>query len=98
MKSLSIALKDTLIAFRDRNALMLMFAAPLMIALVMGLAFGGAANDTSPISEIPVVIVNFDEGDLGGQFAEIITSIEVNTTLSGHTSANARKIASSLFP
>lgn len=80
MKTLSIAIKDTLITFRDRSALLMMLAAPLVIALVMGLAFGGAADDTSPISQIPVVIVNQDEGDLGAEFAGILADIRVNTT------------------
>ncbi len=79
MKTLYIAFKDTIITFRDRNALLLMIAAPLIIALVMGLAFGGSADDTTPISRIPVVVVNQDEGDLGVEFARIIENIEVNT-------------------
>ena len=80
MKTLSIALKDTLITFRDRSALLLMLVAPLVIALIMGLAFGGSAEDTSPISRIPVVVVNQDEGELGTEFVNVIVGIEVNTT------------------
>ena len=80
MKTLNIALKDTLITFRDRSALLLMLVAPLVIALIMGLAFGGAADDTSPISRIPVIVVNQDEGDLGAEFGNVIAGIEVNTT------------------
>ncbi len=80
MKTWTIALKDTLIRFRDRNAILLMIAAPLLIALVMGAAFGGQNGDTSPIYEIPVVLINADEGDLGQEFLDILTSIEVETT------------------
>lgn len=80
MKMLNIAWKDTLIAFRDRSALLLMLVAPLVIALIMGLAFGGAANDTSPISRIPVVVVNQDDGELGTEFTNVILGIEVDTT------------------
>jgi ABC-2 type transport system permease protein len=80
MKTWTIALKDTLIRFRDRNAILLMIAAPLLIALVMGAAFGGQNGDTSPIYEIPVVLVNADAGDLGQNFTDIITGIEVETT------------------
>jgi len=79
MKTWHIALKDTLIRFRDRNAILLMIAAPLLISLVMGAAFGGEGTDNTPIYEIPVVIVNTDEGDLGENFVEIITGIEVDT-------------------
>lgn len=80
MKTWTIALKDTLIRFRDRNAILLMIAAPLLIALVMGAAFGGQNGDTSPIYEIPVVLINADEGDLGQEFLDILTSIKVETT------------------
>ena len=80
MKTWSIALKDTLIRFRDRNAILLMIAAPLLIALVMGAAFGGQTGDTSPIYEIPVVLVNADTGDLGTEFTGILTGIPVETT------------------
>ncbi len=79
MKAWSIAIKDTLIAFRDRNAILLMIAAPLLISMIMGAAFGNQSGDISPISEIPLIFVNLDEGDLGENFADIITSIEVDT-------------------
>lgn len=80
MKTWTIALKDTLIRFRDRNAILLMIAAPLLIALVMGAAFGGQNGDTSPIYEIPVVLINADTGDLGQNFTDILTGINVETT------------------
>lgn len=79
MKSWTIAIKDTLIAFRDRNAILLMIAAPLLIGMVMGAAFGEQNGDISPISEIPLIIVNADEGELGTTFAEILASIDVET-------------------
>ena len=79
MKTWTIALKDTRIRFRDRNAILLMIAAPLLISFVMGAAFGGLGGDSSPIYEIPLVIVNADEGELGENFAAILTGIEVET-------------------
>ena len=79
MKSWTIALKDTLIAFRDRNAILLMIAAPLLIGMIMGAAFGNMSGDISPISEIPLIIVNMDEGDLGATFVEVLASIDVET-------------------
>ena len=78
MKTWSIAIKDTLIALRDRNAIMLMIAAPLLISMIMGAAFGNQSGDISPISEIPLIFVNLDEGVLGENFTDIITSIEVD--------------------
>jgi ABC-2 type transport system permease protein len=80
MKTLAIALKDTLTRFRDRNAILLMIAAPLLISLVMGAAFGGQGAAASPISEIPLIIVNADEGGLGADFAAIYAEIQVDTS------------------
>ncbi|MBT3322494.1 MAG: ABC transporter permease [Anaerolineae bacterium] len=80
MKPWTIALKDTLIAFRDRNAILLMIAAPLMISMIMGAAFGNMGGNTSPISEISLIIVNADKGELGKNFTEIISSIDVESS------------------
>ncbi|HEB66036.1 MAG TPA: ABC-2 transporter permease [Chloroflexi bacterium] len=79
MKPLTLALKDTLTRFRDRNALLYMLAAPLMIGLIMGAAFGGQNDGSSPIYAIPVAVVNADEGDLGQTFADILSDILVET-------------------
>lgn len=79
MKAWTIAIKDTLIAFRDRNAILLMIAAPLLISMIMGAAFGNQGGDISPISEIPLILVNLDKGDFGDNFAKIITTIDVDT-------------------
>ncbi|HIE24557.1 MAG TPA: ABC transporter permease [Anaerolineales bacterium] len=79
MKSWTIALKDTLIAFRDRNAILLMIAAPLLIGMIMGAAFGNLSGEVSPISEISLIIVNADEDDLGTTFVEVLSSIDVET-------------------
>jgi ABC-2 type transport system permease protein len=79
MKAITIAIKDTLIRFRDRNAILLMIAAPLLISAVMGLAFGGQGQGASPISEIPLIVVNADAGELGERFAGVLAEIEVDT-------------------
>ncbi len=79
MTVLTITLKDTLLRFRDRNALLLMLAAPLLIGLIMGAAFGGQDNGASPVYAIPVAVVNADEGDLGATFVDILAGIEVET-------------------
>jgi ABC-2 type transport system permease protein len=76
MKIWTIAWKDTTIRFRDRNALILMVAAPLVLSAIIGSAFGGFLNgsDPAPISAIPVLLVNQDDGEMGQQFATILTS------------------------
>ena len=70
-----IAYKDTLIRFRDRNGILLMLVAPLVLAAIMGAAFGGFGGDApAPISDIPIVIINQDSGDLGQAVVDILKS------------------------
>ncbi|MBA3470356.1 MAG: ABC transporter permease [Herpetosiphonaceae bacterium] len=76
MKALTIAWKDTLIRFRDRNALLLMLLAPLVISGIMGAAFGDQAA-TPTISNIPLVVVNQDQGVLGQRFIEVLNTGEL---------------------
>lgn len=78
MKIWSIAWKDTLIRFRDRNALILMLAAPLILSLIIGSAFGGfiSGNDPTPFDAIPVLFINQDEGALGDELLSILTTNE----------------------
>ncbi len=79
MKPTAIALKDTLLRFRDRNALLYMLAAPLLIGLIMGAAFGGQDDGTSPVYALPVAVVNADDGPLGQTFVDILGDIRVET-------------------
>ena len=76
MKIWTIAWKDTLIRFRDRNALILMLAAPLLISAIIGSAFGGfvSGGGAAPLSDIPLIIVNADEGELGQTFTDLLTT------------------------
>lgn len=76
MKIWTIAWKDTLIRFRDRNALILMILAPLVLSAIIGSAFGGfiSGSDPVPFDAIPVLVINEDEGAQGEQFIEILTS------------------------
>jgi ABC-2 type transport system permease protein len=76
MKIWTIAWKDTTIRFRDRNALILMVAAPLVLSAIIGSAFGGFLNSSDPVpfDAIPVLLINQDDGEMGQQFADILTS------------------------
>ncbi len=80
MKIWTIAWKDTLIRFRDRNALILMLAAPLLITAIIGSAFGSFINNdgSTPIADIPFVIINADEGEMG---ANVVAIFEDNEAL-----------------
>ena len=78
-KILAIAAKEIYIVFRDRNLVLLMFATPLVLSTIVGLAFGGSGDSDVPdFADIPVAVVNHDEGvdlqetiNLPDQFANL---------------------------
>jgi len=72
-KILNIAWKDLLITLSDPGALILTIATPFALTLVMIFAFGDI-NDGGGISEIPVVIVNQDDSDLGKNLVDVFES------------------------
>lgn len=74
MKALQIAWKDTLVRFRDWKALAGMLAAPLIISALIGLAFGNLNTAETPIEDIPVVLVNLDDGQLGDIYEDTLNS------------------------
>ncbi|MCB8942668.1 MAG: ABC transporter permease [Ardenticatenaceae bacterium] len=76
MKIWTIAWKDTQIRFRDRNAVILMIIAPLLLSAIIGSAFGGfvSGGNDAPLADIPLIIVNEDEGELGQTFTNLLTA------------------------
>jgi ABC-2 type transport system permease protein len=77
LKTFLIGIKDVKLAFRDRAAIIFMLLAPFLLTLGMGLVTGRFSGRTSGISDIPVVIVNQDEGDLGQTLVDIFNSVEL---------------------
>jgi ABC-2 type transport system permease protein len=75
-KLIAIGLKDLLLAFRDRAALLLMLLAPFALTIGLGVVTGrfAAGGGNRGISEIPVVIVNKDGEQLGNVLVELFTS------------------------
>jgi ABC-2 type transport system permease protein len=76
-KILVIALKDLTLVFRDRAALLLMLLVPFMLTIGLGLVTGrftAGGGNRSGISEIPVIIVNKDSGQLGNVLVDLLTS------------------------
>lgn len=81
-KLLLIGFKDVTLAFRDRAALILMLAAPFLLTLAMGAVTGRFSGASSAgIGDIPVVIVNQDEGQLGQTFVDVMTSADLDGLL-----------------
>ncbi len=71
-KILNIAWKDVLITVGDPAALVLTLITPFALTLVMIFAFGGVQDNG--IRDIPVVIVNQDEGEIGKAFDEMLAA------------------------
>lgn len=63
-KALFIAWKDVRRTFTDRNLLLLMLVTPFMLSIILALALGDIDVDT--FNDIPVAIVNLDEGATTG--------------------------------
>lgn len=74
LKTFLIGIKDLRLIFRDRAALTFMLLAPFLLTLGMGLVTGRFSGRSTGISDIPVVIVNQDEGELGQTLVDIFNS------------------------
>jgi ABC-2 type transport system permease protein len=74
-KVLLIGLKDVTLAFRDRAALILMLAAPFALTIGLGFVTGRfSGSSSSGLSDIPIIIVNQDDGDLGQALVDVFNS------------------------
>lgn len=69
-----IGLKDLQLMFRDRAALTFMLLAPFLLTIGMGFVTGRFSGNASGISDIPVVIVNLDQGELGNALEDVFFS------------------------
>jgi len=74
-KTLLIGWKDITLAFRDRAALVLMLLAPFLLTIGLGFVTGRfAGTSNTGLSDIPVVVVNQDEGQLGEALVSVFQS------------------------
>jgi ABC-2 type transport system permease protein len=74
-KILLIGWKDVKLVFRDKAALIFMLVAPFALTLGMGLITGNlGSSNTAVISDIPIVIVNQDQAQLGDTLVEVFLS------------------------
>ena len=80
-KLFQIALKDLRLIFRDRSALVLMLLAPFLLTVGMGAITGrfSGSDTNSGISDIPLVLVNQDGGQLGDALVEMFTSADLDS-------------------
>ena len=88
-KILTIAWKEIYLTFTNRNLLIIMILSPLAVATIVGLAFGGSGANDIPIQDIPVAIVNHDQGnDFGVNYGAIFVSLLVPINEQGQASAD----------
>ncbi len=81
-KVFTICKKDLLITLNDTPALIFMLLAPFLLTLALGAVTGSFNRQPSGgggLSEIPVVIVNQDEGQMGAFISEAFDSSELAT-------------------
>ena len=73
-KLLLIGLKDLKLMFRDRAALTFALLAPFLLTIGMGFVSGRFSGNSGGISDIPVIIVNLDNEQLGNALADVFSS------------------------
>jgi ABC-2 type transport system permease protein len=76
-----IGIKDVKLAFRDQAALLLMLLAPFLLTIGLGFVTGRFSGSTGGLSEIPVLVVNLDQEELGNTLVEIFESEELSELL-----------------
>ena len=76
-KLLLIGLKDLKLMFRDRAALTFMLLAPFLLTIGMGFVTGRFSGGSTGLSDIPVVIVNLDNDQLGNALVDAFNSDEL---------------------
>ena len=77
LKTILIGIKDLKRIFRDRAALIFMLLAPFLLTIGMGFVTGRFSGGSSGLSDIPVVIVNLDNDQLGNALADVFSSEEL---------------------
>ncbi|MFZ5986299.1 MAG: ABC transporter permease [Bacillota bacterium] len=76
MKIFTIARYDFVKLFRDKSALIIMIAVPVIFTFVMGLAYGSAGS--KGVQKIPVGLVNLNSSEL---VKELIANIKKDNTI-----------------
>jgi ABC-2 type transport system permease protein len=70
-----IGIKDVKLAVRDRTALLMMLLAPFVLTLGLGFVTGRfSGSSSSGISNIPVMVVNQDAGQIGKALVDLFHS------------------------
>ena len=84
-----IGIKDLKLMFRDRAALVFMLLAPFLLTIGMGFVTGRFSGSSSGLSDIPVIIVNLDNEQLGDALADVFSSEELADLMEPTASSDA---------
>jgi ABC-2 type transport system permease protein len=74
--TLTIAVKDLVQRIRDRSILIVGVVAPLVLAFIFNVVFGGGINDVGQSITLDMGIVDLDEGPVSDAFGEVIAGLE----------------------
>jgi ABC-2 type transport system permease protein len=88
-KLLLIGIKDLKLIFRDRAALVFMLLAPFLLTIGMGFVTGRFSGSSGGLSDIPVVIVNLDQEQLGNALVDVFSSEDLSDLMEPSTSPDA---------
>lgn len=88
LKTLLIGLKDLKLIFRDRAALIFMLLAPFLLTVGMGFVTGRFSGGSSGLSDVPVVVVNLDQEQLGNALADVFSSADLADLMEPTTSSD----------
>ncbi|MBK9006841.1 MAG: ABC transporter permease [Anaerolineae bacterium] len=88
LKLLLIGIKDLKLMFRDRAALIFMLLAPFLLTIGLGFVTGRFSGGSTGLSDIPVVIVNLDQKELGNALEELFNSADLADLVEPTTSSD----------
>ena len=96
LKTLLIGIKDLKLMFRDRAALVFTLLAPFLLTVGMGFVTGRFSGSSSGISNIPVIIVNLDQDQLGDALTDLFSSQELADLVEPTSSSNPEEARRSI--
>ncbi len=95
MKLVELAKKDVLLVLRDRKALMILIAMPLILNAILGFALGGMFRGSEPAlgGAFKIMVANEDQGELGRFVTDIFSSAEIRKLVTPQAATREEAIA-----
>lgn len=83
-----IGIKDLKLMLRDRAALTFMLLAPFLLTIGMGFVSGRFSGGSTGLSDIPIVIANLDQAELGNALEDLFHSEDLSALMEPSTSSD----------